>query len=171
MKNHGTEKRIAVLSDLAEKPFYEILEASYAAADSLAKNLITKRLLMEAPILYASFVDINDLEKSSPLGRIVSEQVSSRIAQHGFRVLEMKLRQHSIYIQKNEGEFLLSREIREISDSVDSDFVIVGTYAVAERNIYVSVRVVDTTDNSIETGYDYQLQRNYETDSLLNDLP
>ena len=156
-----------VLSDPGKAPFHDVLESSYAVADILARNLITKKLGADAPILYASFVNINDLESSSPLGRMASEQISSRIAQYGFRVLEAKLRQDSIYTKKGEGEFILSREIQEIGKRLNSDFVIVGTYAVAEKSVYISVRIVNTSDNSIVTGCDYQVQRDYQIDSLL----
>lgn len=147
--------------------FSDVLEASYWAADALAADLRTKATRASRSMLAASFVNVNNLEESSPLGRIVAEQIASRMAQNGFRILEMKLRQHSIYINEGQGEFLLSREIKEISASQNSDLVIVGTYAVAEKTIYFSARIVNTGDNTIVTGYDYQLERNYQTDSLL----
>jgi TolB-like protein len=89
------------------------------------------------------------------------------MAQNGFHVLEMKLRQHSIYVKEGEGEFLLSRQLQEISASHDSDLLIVGTYAVAEKGIYISARIVNAGDSTIVTGYDYQLERNFQTESLL----
>jgi len=150
------------------EPYGEILEASYAAADMLAEDLVGKRINRHGAIMSASLVNIDNLEESCSLGRVISEQVSSRIAYHGFRVLEMKLRQKSVYIKKGQGEFLLSREIQEISKSHNSAYVMVGTYAVAEGGIYVSLRIVNAVDNAIVTGCDYQLLRNYQTNSLLS---
>jgi TolB-like protein len=98
---------------------------------------------------------------------MISEQISSRMAQHGFKVLEMKLRQNSIYIKEGEGEFLLSRQLKEISASHNGDLVIVGTYAVAEKTIYISARIVNAADSTIVTGYDYQLKRNFQIESML----
>lgn len=147
--------------------FGDVLAGSYSAADSLAAQLHTKTGATGITMLAASFVNINRLEESSPLGRIVSEQISSRMAQNGFHVLEMKLRQHSIYVKEGEGEFLLSRQLQEISASHDSDLLIVGTYAVAEKSIYISARIVNAGDSTIVTGYDYQLERNFQTESLL----
>jgi TolB-like protein len=147
--------------------FGDVLAGSYTAADSLAAHLHSKTGKTGITMLAASFVNINRLEESSPLGRIVSEQISSRMAQNGFQVLEMKLRQHSIYVKEGEGEFLLSRQVQEISASHDSDLLIVGTYAVAEKSIYISARIVNAGDSTIVTGYDYQLERNFQTDSLL----
>jgi TolB-like protein len=147
--------------------FGDVLEGSYYAADALAAQLQAKAGKAGATMLGASFVNVDRLEESSTLGRMVSEQISSRLAQHGFQVLEMKLRQDSIYIKEGEGEFLLSRQIKEIGAAHNGDLVIVGTYAVAEKSIYISARVVNAGDSTIVTGYDYQLRRNYQTDSML----
>lgn len=147
--------------------FEDVLEGSYCAADALAAQLLAKTGKAGITMLAASFVNVNRLEESSTLGRIVSEQISSRMAQNGFPVLETKLRQHSIYVKEGEGEFLLSRQLKEISASHDSDLLIVGTYAVAEKSIYISARIVNAGDSTIVTGYDYQLDRNFQTDSLL----
>jgi TolB-like protein len=153
---------------LTVSPFTDVLAASYTAADSLCEGLQWKGVQTDVRIIAASFVNVNRLEESSTLGRIVSEQISSRIAQNGFKVLDMKLRQDSIYMKKGQGEFLLSREIDKISKTYNGDFVLVGTYAVAEMSIYVSARIVDTADNSIASGYDFKIERNFQTDSLLN---
>jgi len=147
--------------------FMDVLEASYAAADFFTKELSQKSIRITGGILTASLVNVNNLEESCPLGRIISEQISSRMAQNGYKLIDMKLRANSIYIKEEKGEFLLSRKIQEISKTQNSDYVIVGTYAVAEKSVYISTRIVDTNDNSIITGYDYQLGRNYQTESLL----
>lgn len=149
-------------------PYDNILEASYTAADRLAISFRKKKRKSSGHILAASFVNINNLKESSPLGRLISEQITSRLVQHGFRILELKLRQNSIYIKEGKGEFLLSREIKAISASHDSDYVVVGTYATAAKSIYISARIVNTSDNVIVTAYNYQIALNSQTESLLN---
>lgn len=147
--------------------FGDVLEGSYYAADALTAQLLAKTGKANATMLSASFVNVNRLEESSTLGRMISEQISSRMAQNGFKVLEMKLRQNSVYIKEGEGEFLLSRQLKEISTSQNGDLAIVGTYALAEKTIYISARIVNAGDNTIITGYDYQLDRNFQTESML----
>lgn len=149
------------------EPYSNILESSYAVADILAKGLYQRGVNVENPMLAASFVNIDNLKESCTFGRIVSEQISSRLAQHGYKILEMKLRQESVFIQEGEGEFLLSRELKNISSTHRSDEVLVGTYAVAEDSLFISARIVRTRDNTVLTGYDYQLLLNYVTESLL----
>ncbi len=147
--------------------FEDILHASYYAADTLTKQLEARDIDIDATLLSASFVNVDDLEKSSTLGRMISEQISSRMAQNGFRVLEMKLRQHSVYVKEGEGEFLLSRQLQEISTTQNGEMVVVGIYAIAEKSIYISARVVNAQDSTIITGCDYQLMRNFQVESML----
>ncbi len=154
-------------AESATVPFHHVLTANYAAADTLTAGFRKKSKGSSGILLAASFVNINHLKESSPLGRLISEQIASRMAQNGLRLLEMKLRQNSIYIKEGKGEFLLSREIKEISKSHNSDFVLVGTYTLAEKSIFISARIVNTADNVIITACDYELARDYQVESLL----
>ena len=49
-------------------------------------------LLAGAPVLVATVVNINDLRRSAPLGRTLSEQYASFMVANGFNVKELKLR-------------------------------------------------------------------------------
>jgi TolB-like protein len=149
------------------EPYSNILESSYAAADMLDKALRQQEFNMGAPMLAASFVNIDNLNESCTLGRIITEQISSRLAQHGYKILEMKLRQESVFIKEGEGEFLLSRELKNISSEHKGYEVLVGSYAVAEDFIFISARIVRTKDNVVLAGHDYRLIRHYVTESLL----
>ena len=149
------------------QPYSNLLESSYAAADSLGRGLRFRGVPLDEPILAASFVNIDDLTKSATLGRTVSEQIASRLAQHGFKILEVKLRRDSVYIKEGEGEFLLSREVLNLGATRGVYAVLVGTYAVSKQFIFISARVVRTEDSSVITGYDYELPNDATTKSML----
>jgi TolB-like protein len=149
------------------QPYSNLLESSYAAADSLGRGLRFRGLSLGESIMAASFVNIDDLTESSTLGRIVSEQIASRLAQHGFKVVEIKLRQESVFIEEGKGEFLLSREVLSLGETRGAQAVLVGTYAVSKDFIFISARVVRTGDNSVVTGYDYELPNDSTTRSML----
>ena len=149
------------------QPYSNLLESNYAAADSLGRGLRFRGLSLDEPIMAASFVNIDDLTESSTLGRIVSEQIASRLAQHGFKVVEIKLRQESVFIEEGKGEFLLSREVLSLGETRGAHAVLVGTYAVSRDFIFISTRVVRTEDNSVVTGYDYELPNDSTTRSML----
>lgn len=160
-------KKPAISHPFDTEPYSSVLESSYLAADRLANALLRRAFSLDNPILAASFVSIDNLTKSSTFGRIISEQISSRLAQHGFRILEVKLRQESVFIKKGQGEFMLSRELKDLGDSREIRAVLVGTYAVSEYLVFVSARIVRTEDSSILTGYDYEVPNDATTKSML----
>ena len=62
-----------------------------------------------------------------------------------------------MYIKQRGGEFLLSREIKAISSQHDAQAVIVGTYAVGRKNVYITVRLIRASDSVILASHDYSL--------------
>jgi TolB-like protein len=139
-------------------PHTNIMNLNYNAADSLLAKL--KRgyfaLSKDAPILVASFVDLDNLNESSTFGRVVSEQIASRFNQRGYATIEMKLRT-DVFIREGSGELLLSREVAEISDKHRAQAVVVGTYAVASNKVYLTARVVNVSDGRVLSSYDYDI--------------
>jgi TolB-like protein len=126
----------------------EVMKAAYRIADTL--NDDSARFLGPAnPLIVASFMNMNNLEESSSFGRILAEQVASRYTQRGQPVIELKLRQNSIFISEGKGEFMLSRDLREISRTYNASAVVVGTYAEGGNRLYVSARIVRPADNLI----------------------
>lgn len=132
-----------------------LVDASYQAADALLMRAPWLKERRE-PLLAATFVDINNLETSSALGRVIGEQIGSRFAQQGFTVVEIKMR-NNIFVAEGTGELTLSRSVREISQSHNAAAVIAGTYAVARQSVYVTARLIRATDNLVLASYDYAL--------------
>lgn len=132
-----------------------LVEKNYTAADALLTRAPWLRERRE-PLLAATFVDINNLEASSGLGRVIGEQLGSRFAQQSFTVIEIKMR-NNIFVAEGTGELTLSRSVKEISQSHNAAAVIAGTYAVARQSVYVTARLIRATDNLILASYDYVL--------------
>ncbi len=118
------------------------------------------------PLLAASFVDINNLEISSGLGRVIGEQIGSQFTQQGFTVMEIRMRDN-IYVAEGSGEFALSRSVREISQSHNAAAVIAGTYAVGRQSVFVNARLIRATDNLVLAAYDYVLPLGPDARALL----
>ncbi|MEJ5364648.1 MAG: FlgO family outer membrane protein [Desulfosoma sp.] len=125
-----------------------VVSAAYRIADAMAGNL-RDPVGPDRTILVATFVDVNDLTKSSPFGRIFGEHVASRLAQKGYRVMELKLRQNSIFMENTKGEFLLSRDVKDVSTTHNAWAVVVGTYAASSDRAYVSARMVRAADGVV----------------------
>jgi hypothetical protein len=150
-----------------------LISKNYEAADKLIDQL--KNLQVSDGFIVASFTNINDLEESSSFGRISAEQVASRLAQHGLKILDIKLRKDEIYVQSalssggNAGEFLLSRNLKDqIGPQHDISAAVVGTYTTTRYGKYthVNVRVLQVEDGSILAAHDFSLE-NREIQGLL----
>ncbi len=118
------------------------------------------------PVLVATVVNVNDLSRSAPLGRTLSEQYASQMAAHGFNVKEVK-RRGDINVNEGAGELLLSREIKDIARSYNASLVLVGTYSPAANFTYVSLKLVRTEDSRIIRGHDYALPNDRDVQRLL----
>jgi TolB-like protein len=147
------------------KPPADITKLSYGAADKLISQL-GGVLTNEHPIIVATLVNINDLENSSPLGRLVSEQVASRFAQGGFRIIELKLR-NKIYMKRSEGELLLTREVRDIAKQHKARAIIAGTYTESAKQVFVNLKLIDLETTLVTAAVDYVLDKDETVRSLL----
>ncbi len=134
----------------------DMIFSSYAAADRLVQTP-QGGLDRTKPVLVTSLVSINRLERSSGLGRVIAEQISSRLVSSGYSVAELKLRS-SILIEEGKGEFILSRDVKEISRSRGAQAIIAGTYALGADSVYVNVRLIRASDGKILSSYDYALR-------------
>ncbi len=132
-----------------------LVRVSYKITDRLIANLKTP-LDAEKTVLVSSFVDVKHMERTSDFGRVMAECITSRLSQSGFTVVEMKLR-NSVYIKERAGEFLLSRRVRDMSTSHNAQAVVVGTYALANTDLYLSSRIVQAADGKIISSCDYRL--------------
>jgi len=132
-----------------------IIKHSYKAADMLIDRTELP-LAPNQPILIGSFVNIDNLDKSSTFGRTVSECIASRLNQRGYKVVEMKLR-NSVFIRKSGGEFLLSRELKNISVEHNAQAIVVGIYSEASTYINITSRLINVSDNTILSSYDYRM--------------
>lgn len=130
----------------------KLIESSYKIADELISQLPPADN-QDAPMLCASFVNIDNLERSSTLGRVISEYIASRFVQRGFNVAELKIRD-SVYVQKQNGEFLLSRDLKHMTTEYETNSLIVGTYSIGSDTVYLSAKVVSANDSRIIATYD-----------------
>ena len=149
-----------------EDPDDSLMRANHRAIDQLLANIAPSHALnRQQPIIVASLVNIDDLN-SSRLGRMLSEQLATRLTQSGYAVVELKLRD-SIFVKQSQGELLLSREIKDITLTHKAQAVLVGTYAESNGEVYLTIKLVGTGDNLVISAQDYLLPLNANVRSLL----
>jgi TolB-like protein len=143
-----------------------LMQANYRAVDQLLASIPAGRALNKRqPLIVASLVNIDDLN-SSRLGRMLSEQLATRLTKSGYPVVELKLRD-SIFVKQLQGELLLSREIKDITVTHKAQVVLVGTYAESSGQIYLTIKLVGVADNLAISAHDYLLPLNSNVRSLL----
>ncbi len=140
-----------------------ITELNYQAADKL---IAQSQLPKEAVLIMATVVDIDDIEKSSTLGRLISEHIASRLVHKDMHVIEMKFREN-VYMKHNEGEMMLTREIGKIAKNYSANAVVVGTYAIGSSAVFVNLKVIDPRTNVALSATSYTLPMNDDIEDLL----
>ncbi|MBF0369660.1 MAG: hypothetical protein HQL52_09415 [Magnetococcales bacterium] len=154
-----------VSQPLSSRTPQNLTSAAYEAADAMLARL-GDRIHPKQTILPASFVDQDDLNKSSRLGRLLARQMASRFTQAGLPVVEVKLR-NSILIQEGKGEFLLSRELDAIQADHNVHAVLVGSYAVAGSKIFVNAQLIRLKDRVILSSQDFTVPMGNDTRALV----
>lgn len=143
----------------------ELISSSYRAADALLAQA-ERQVSAQHPLIIATLVNINALEESSPLGRLISEQVAARFAQQGYRVVELKIRQ-KLYMKRDEGELMLTREIRDIARQQDAQALVIGTYAVGADRVFINLKLTQIETNIALAAVDYALPLDMNIRTLL----
>ena len=160
-----------VLTACATGPTYqaaetsEFTQANYAAVDKLVAATAVP-VVKNVPLLIATMVNIDSMNQSSRFGRLISEQIATRLTQLGYNVVEMKLRS-DVYIREGAGELLLSRDVRDLSKNYNAQVVVVGNYAVAAGYAYLTLKAVTVTDNRVVGAVNYLLPLTENNKALL----
>lgn len=140
-------------------------ELAYALADGLEHNLV-QFVDRSRPILFTSFVDLDDLNTTSSFGRLLGEQVASRMSQLGYRIVELKMRQGSMIFNHEAGEMALSRDLRDVRTHRDAQAVLVGTYVLIEEAVIVSARLLSTSDGALLASWDATVRKTRDISEL-----
>ncbi|WP_312843082.1 FlgO family outer membrane protein [Diaphorobacter nitroreducens] len=140
----------------------DLMASNHGAADAL---LLQVPLDPDTPVLVATVVQLDRLDESSRLGRLVAEQLAGRLAQRGLRVTELRMRE-TLAMRPGQGELLLSRHAQEVARAQAAQAVLVGTYAVAPQAVYVSLKLVGA-GNAVLAAHDYALPMDANVRGLL----
>lgn len=111
------------------------------AANALLQALNTPMDKHKA-MLVTSLANVNRLEETSALGRVLGEQLAAHFTKQGYTVREARFRQ-DLFIEPNNGEFILSRSLPKIYQHQAVASVTTGTYAVGHTEVYVTLKVLN----------------------------
>lgn len=138
-------------------PNSSVQTTSYKAADELSKQSGAP----QGTIAVATISDSSMIETSSPLGRMISDQLGARFVQLGYNVSEVRLR-NDINVQQSydgvwDGEYVLSRDRTQLAAKTNAKSVVSGTYVVGSDTVLVNLRMIDVNTARVLAAYDYSL--------------
>ena len=142
----------------------DMIGCNHKAGDQLIK-MAQGQLTDGKTIITASFVNLDNLSDSSSFGRLAANQVATRFVAQGYTVVELLLRK-DVAVKKEKGEFLLSREVQKIGAGCSAQAALVGTYAAAEKYIYVTAKLIDTVTGNSMASCDYAVPINSDIEAL-----
>lgn len=146
-------------------------KASYEAADTMASQAYSI-INRETPLAVGTISDVNHIESSSALGRMISEQLSARFVQLGYNVSEPKLRSHINVQQPDDGglaagEYVTTRQSDALAAHTNARVVVSGTYATAGDHVLINVRMIDVLNAKVLAAHDYTLPMNADVRRLI----
>lgn len=135
-----------------------LVQTSYGAAEKL-HNQLRSSDIAEYPMLAATFVNLDDLDSTSVLGLLLSEQIASRLSQFGYSIVELQLRSDELVVRKQDGVLALSREVTELNMDAPAASILIGTYSIVGSQIFVNARVLRSSDGVALASTDFSLPK------------
>ena len=142
----------------------------YRATDRMLNQ--SMRVSKNTPILVGTINDVDYLETSTTMGRVIQEQVMTRLTQRAYNVTELKLR-NSLNIKQGlldpleAGEFMLSRDIEALRAEHKAAALITGTYAIAGEEVMVNLKLIDVATAKINGATDFSITLDRNTRRLI----
>ncbi|MCJ7604289.1 MAG: FlgO family outer membrane protein [Desulfobulbaceae bacterium] len=119
-------------------------------------------------LVVCTFVDINNLYRTSSFGRYVAGQLMNELQRYSYQVIDMR-KNLSVVVQEKRGEFGLSRNPDEIPSSHEAGAMLTGTYLVGEREIIVNAGIVDNRRGELLSSATVIFPRNALGNLMLQD--
>ena len=131
----------------------ELERMTYGAVDALLSQYPGGGAYIDR-LLVATVVDVNNVNGTAMLGRQLMEFISSRVTQSSIDVIHATTRDDHLLIQ-SAGQFLLSRDVKNLEMDYNAKTALVSTYAVAGDTVHVSIKLVSTVSNSTLAATDF----------------
>ena len=147
--DHKTNTSILAVSERISNEIYADLERAYrkdtGARFSQADIIMD---LSAHPLTIMTFTDLNRFQTSVDFGRAITECLITSFEQKGFGVIELR-KTNEIHIEKRNGEYFLSRDVKEINQNLQFSRVLVGTYSIEYDTVIVNARLMEVSSGRI----------------------
>lgn len=130
-----------------EKVYQNLNGAIVAIADQLFTSNTDKSKITS--VILTSFTDLNQLNKTTTFGRLLSESMFNELHIRKFHVTDFR-GQDAVSVNAD-GEFHLTRDVSKLKDHIEAtEYILVGTYVKFENNsVLINSRIIDSETGSI----------------------
>jgi TolB-like protein len=110
-------------------------------------------------VLVTSAADLNenDLRHTSNFGRVVAEQIAGSLVRLGFQVPEVRSAGKLMF--KDGGEFILSRDLKDLSGAYAAQFAVATTFTTIGARSYVNLKLIRLADNVVVAASEFEALR------------
>ncbi|MEA3316057.1 MAG: FlgO family outer membrane protein [Campylobacterota bacterium] len=136
-KNYSFNERSIhkTIDDTVVELSNRLLATSRIASDDYGELAIT------------SFVDLNQLNKTTKFGRTLAESMFDELFGKGFHVEDIR-GTNSITVN-SEGEYFITRDINKLHKNIRNKYILVGTYSKFKSNILINARILDNQSGKV----------------------
>lgn len=156
-KQEVTTAEDSVLLDVRNKEYRNpnlntgtIYQNLNGAIDAIADELFSTISIEKRPsIILTSFVDLNQLNKTTTFGRLLSESMYNELHIRKFNITDFR-GQDAVSVNAD-GEFHITRDTDKLKDHIESiEFVLVGTYVrFEESSVLLNARIMDSESGKV----------------------
>lgn len=118
--------------------------------NSLATQMMrNQKMATNKPVIITSFVRLDQFKKTTEFGRVISESMINEMSNRGFNIIEFR-GQLAVSVN-DQGEYFITRKVREMKGKTPNTYVVVGTYSRQYKKIILNARVIDNVTGKIIT--------------------
>jgi len=145
-KVQRSKKRMEIATDMERH--VKIQTSFESTINSLATQMLENtKMKTNKPVLFTSFVRLDNLKKTSEFGRLYSESMINELSNRGFNVIEFR-GQMNVSIN-DDGEYFISRDISKLKKTIQDTYIVVGTYSRQFKKVILNIRVIDNHNGRI----------------------
>ena len=141
--------------------------ASMFIAEQLERNLSPE--MKSRALVVTDFVALNTLNETSQLGRLLAQNLMHEMQLRNWSVTDITFRKN-ILIDAN-GEFSLSRDVKQLKPPVQTGSIITGTYVNTAEGLILNVRMIQVISGAVVSTAQVKLPADRLISHLLDGPP
>lgn len=126
-----------------------VTEAAQAAAQEMDRQIVSAFSRTAYDVIVTTPVNLNNLEKSCPLARLMAEELAASLVRLGYGVQEAR-KARAILMEPKMGETILTRDASRLGTiQPNTHIVLAGTFLVTPTEVRFNVRMINSSTTDV----------------------